>query len=258
MPVRDYIKLMKFRYHITFIGVALGALLSTKDVTTSLFKSLVLLYISFNVLLYGGIYTLNDLVDTDLDKKHSLKRKRPLPSRRISRKLAMAFASILIAAGLLSGLLFFDRPVTDIYGAVLILNVFYTFVAKRIPYLEFLFNAATHPLRFLMGISLVSGRIPYFLLLALFCFAFGIAVVRRTVEKDVEGWKARKTLESYSSRELLFLELLSFVAILLLTVVDGSVPKVFYLTIVAVYMVLVFGIYVLKPVRLFFTAMWTQ
>ena len=254
----SFFRLMKLRHHVTFIGVVLGAVLFSKAVTKSLIESLLLLYCSFNVLLYGGLYTLNDVVDTDSDAKHSRKKNRPLPSRKISRQTAVGFGVVLISAGLCTGALWFDQRMVGMYIGFLLVNMFYTFVAKNIPYVELAINAVTHPMRFFMGGLLVGGGIPRMFVTAVFFFAFGIAVVRRTVQKDVEGWEARTTLRYYSERQLMFLKTLSLGAILWLSVLDRTVPRVFYFVMIPVYALFVFGMYFSGPLRHFYRYMWTR
>ena len=258
MAFIDYLKLIRFEWHITFLAVVLGALFFSTDPKPSLFASLLLLYASFNVLLYGGIYMLNDVADVKSDREHSMKRKRPLPSGKVSVKSVMIISFTLITAGLLTGFLLFNRPIFYTYIAILALNIFYTFIAKKVPYLELVTNSVTHPLRFLMGVLLVSNKIPYLSLLAIFFLYLGLACVRRIVEKDVKGWEARKALKFYSGRTLLFVQLASFFAIILLSAIDTSVSKLLYLLIIAVYTTIAFGIYISDPIRALFRRTWTR
>lgn len=258
MALIDYLKLIKFRYHVTFLGVVVGALLFADKISLSLIQTLLLLYVSFNILLYGGLYTINGIADIKSDKRHPLKRKRPLPSKKISLTAAKIFALILIASGLFTAYAFFSNAILYIYFLFVILTLFYTFIAKRIPYLELLVNSITHPLRFIMGILLVSISLPYLLILAYFFMILGFACVRRTVEKDVKGWQAWSVLKFYSLNKLIFIKLFSFIIILLLAIVDNSVPKIFYVTIIMSYTSLVFGIYFSERIRGFFRQIWAQ
>lgn len=258
MSWSTYLRLIRVHFHITFISVPLGALFVTKSVTASLIESLVLLYISFNILLYGGIYTINGIADMESDEKHPTKRKRPLPSSEISVKSAIAFSAVLLAGGLLSGLLLFNSSVFYMYLAFLAVNIFYNLVAREIPYLEIIVNGATHPLRFLMGVLLVEGSVPYLLLLAIFFLAFGLVGVRRSLEKDVRGWEARRALESYSDRGLLWLKLSACFAILLVMAADASISKAFYVAALALYIVLAFGADFSGTLRRALVTVWTR
>jgi 4-hydroxybenzoate polyprenyltransferase len=210
------------------------------------------------VLLYGGIYTVNAIADLKSDKNHPLKRSRPLPAREISTKSAVGFSLALIAGGLLTGFLLFNIFVFYIYLAFLVVNAFYSLVAKDIAYFEIFVNAATHPLRFIMGVFLVHGEVPQALLLAIFSLAFGLVTVRRCIEKDVKGWEARKVLRVYSNRILLNLRLGAFCAILLILIVDTTSPRVIYWSMLTVYFVLVFGVEFWAPIRRVFVLLWTR
>src|SRR5262245_17767226 len=152
-----YLELIKFRYHVTFLTVVFAALIFAPHIQASLFRSLIELYISFNVLLYGGIYTLNDLRDLQSDLRHARKRNRPSPSGRVPIRNARYFAALLIAAGLISARVLFGPPIFAVYLAVFGLNVFYSFFARSVAYLDIAINTATHPLRFLLGV-LLTGR----------------------------------------------------------------------------------------------------
>ncbi len=258
MALTDYIRFFRFRYHITFISVVLGAFIFANEVTASLINSLFLLYLSFNLLLYGGIYTMNDIADAKSDAMHPMKRKRPLPSKRISIKSAMVFASVLIVAGLLGAFVMFNRQIFYICVATLALNIFYTFIAKKIPYLELLVNSSTHPLRFLMGTLLVTAKLPYIPIVAIFFLTLGLSCIRRIVEKDVEGWQARNTLKYYTKNSLLIIQLLAFLAIAFISIVDVSTTKAFYLALFITYFTLVFGTYFSGRIRKLFRVVWTN
>lgn len=258
MALKHYIEFIKLRYHPSFISVALGAFFFAGSLSLSLVKSLLLLYIIFNIFLQGGLYTINDIADAKSDARHPAKRKRPLPSGNVSLKSALIFSMALIAAGLVGGLTIFNRNIFYIFIAIIAINLFFTFVAKKVPYVELVVNTVTHPLRFLMGIFLVSNKMPYLLLLAIALLFFGLACVRRIVEMDVQGWEERKVLKSYSQGKLLFLQVTSFLAIIPIALIDKSAPSFTYPLIMAAYIILVFGTHLSKGIRGLFRAVWTR
>jgi hypothetical protein len=253
-----WLKLIRFHYHLSFIGVVLGAALIARGLPALLLLSLLALYLSFNVLLYGGLYTLNDLLNAESDRQHSRKRNRPVQAGMVSQRAAVLFAATLTVGGLVSGYVLFNAAVFSLYVAVLVLNVCYSTLARSIPWLEIVFNAAPHPLRFALGAALAGGTAPFALLVGIFMLAFGIAATRRLLEKDVYGWQARKVIESYSEGDFFLLRLLPFCVLLLQLALDTSIPKVFYAVILTVYVVIVFGVDFLRPVRLFFVELWTK
>jgi 4-hydroxybenzoate polyprenyltransferase len=254
-----YLRLIRFHYHATFAGVAVGALLTAKPSSYVILMALLAgLYLSFNVLLYGGIYTLNAIVDREADLKHPLKRHRPLPSGEVSVRSAAVFAVTMISAGLLSAWFLFNTSVFRCFVAFIALNIAYSTVAKNIAYVEIMVNAATHPLRFVMGVSLVEGRIPLAFLLALCFLSFGAAVTRRCVERHFDGWRARSVLESYSVHSLFTLRLASFAAIIFFAAVDESIPPLVYRSVLAFYCVLVFGFELFSPLKSALARLWMK
>ena len=253
-----YLELIKFRYHVTFLTVVFAALIFAPLIEASVFRSLAGLYISFNVLLYSGIYTLNDLRDLKSDLQHARKRNRPLPSGRIPVRNARYFAAVLIAAGLISARILFGPPIFAVYLAVLGLNVFYSFFARNVAYLDIAVNTATHPLRFLLGVLLTDRGIPFLHLFAYFFFVFGLSCLRRDLEKEVQGWEARPTLKAYSREKLLALELISLLLVLCCLWADGFVSKGFYLVITPAYLFLVLGARWSSPLRNLLHAIWTR
>jgi hypothetical protein len=256
--LRGLLRLIRFQYHITFIGVILGAVLVARGLPLALAQSLALLYLSFNVLLYGGIYTMNDILDAGSDRQHPLKKHRPLQSGVIRLPVAVLFSVTLIVAGLLTGYWLFGSAVVALYVAILGVNLFYSLLARQIPWLDIACNAAPHPLRFLMGATMAGGTAPLALLMAIFWLAFGIASTRRTLEKDVPGWRARKVLETYSERELFWLRLLPFGALILQGMCDTSIPQAFYAVILTAYVLTVFGVNFLQPLRQGLVSLWTK
>lgn len=252
MDVISYIRLIRFRYHITFLVVIVGALALTSQPFLNLVLPLLIMYLCFNVLLYGGLYTLNDIADVKSDSSHPEKKNRPLPSGKISISNAYIFAFLLILLGLVIAYYYFGTPVFLLFLLFIVVNLFYTRIAKRIPYLEILFNSLTYPMRFLLGALLVSAMTPDYLLLAVFFLAFGIASVRRVIEKRKPGSEARKVLKYYTERKLIVLQVLAFILILTIALLSWPMHSVLQGIIILLYIIFVFGIYVSKHIINFY------
>jgi 4-hydroxybenzoate polyprenyltransferase len=106
-------------------------------------------------LISSAVYLLNDLADLEADRKHPVKRMRPIASGALSRSTAMA-ASVLIAVPtiLLSywlGLGF--GAIVSLYFAI---NLLYSFWLKHVPIVDVLLVAAGFLLRVGAGVSLVA------------------------------------------------------------------------------------------------------
>jgi|MDTC01.2.fsa_nt_gb 4-hydroxybenzoate polyprenyltransferase len=257
MNFKSYLELIKFRYHVSFIAVILGALVFTDEITLSLIQSLLVLYFSFNILMYSGLYTMNDIADIKSDKKHPLKSKRPLPTKKISIKEASIFSFSFVLLGLVISYFYFDI-IFYFFLAFILLNVIYSFAARNIPYAELIFNSATYPLRFAMGIAMVGSSMNYSLVASVFLVAFGISAMRRKFEKNAKGWQARKTIKFYSKNELNILVVIPFILILLLFVLDYPNYWFMYLFAVIAYILATAGAAYSKGINRYFKMLWLK
>lgn len=237
--VRTIIALVKPRYHVSFVTVIVGALLFAEIPDRALAGRLVMLYVSFNLLLYGGIYTFNDIADRAADSRHPVKRTRPIPSGRLTVARAAIIAASMTASGVALGAWLFPIPILGCYAAIVALNLAYSCGGRDMRVLDVALNSAPHGVRFLMG-ALIAERVPPpGHLLAWCCLAAGISCVRRLVEKNAGGEAARPVLGRYSAAGLALAADAGLAAIIALAFADALASPGFYVIAVAAYMLLV-------------------
>jgi 4-hydroxybenzoate polyprenyltransferase len=253
-----WLRLIKFRYHVTFVTVLCGALLFAPRIDRHLGGRLVLLYCCFNILLYGGIYTFNDIADRATDARHPRKARRPVASGAVSVRAAGIYGLALVAAGLGLGLVLFEGIVVACFGAALLFNAFYSLGGRNVRYLDLLFNSLPHPTRFLMG-ALLVGRVPPMTHLgALLALALAMSCLRRAVERDAPGWDARATIGRYSPRELPSLASACLITLALMALTCGSDAPGFYVAVGATAMIVGVGGWINRPLRAGLRAIWTE
>jgi len=246
--VSAYARLIRFHYHVSFSIVLLGVLTVTRDITVPLLLSLAGLYLSFNILLYGGIYTFNAIEDARSDGEHPRKRWRPIPAGEIELGSAWKFAAVLLGSGFLAGWVLFGRDMLSVFLGFVGANLFYTLVAKKIAYLDIAFNSVTYPLRYFMGTLVAGGGVSSYLLCLVFLVAIGACAVRRRVESNGR----------YSSTGVLVMETAPLVVMGILRMVDQSTPDVFYACATGTHVVLIFGPKILKPFRRALLTFWSN
>jgi 4-hydroxybenzoate polyprenyltransferase len=256
--VTVWLTLIKFRYHVTFVSVLCGALLFAPRIERALALKLVLLYVCFNVLLYGGIYTFNDIADRTADALHPRKRRRPVASGAVSVRAAGLFALLLAAAGLALGFVLFGRTVAACFVAVLGFNAFYSLVGRNLRYVDLVFNSITHPTRFLMGALLVERVPPPTHLVALLMLAIALSCLRRDVERDAPGGYARETIARYAPRELPWLAAGSLSALAMLGLIAGRDAPGFYAIVFATAGLVAGGGWLTPPLRAALREIWTH
>lgn len=253
-----WLTLIKFRYHVTFASVVCGALLFAERIDSGLAAWLLLLYGSFNVLLYGGIYTWNDIADRAADAEHPLKRRRPIAAGTVPLAAAIVYASALILAGLIMAAILFSREVFACFVAALVFNGLYSACGRNVRYLDVVLNAVTHPTRFLMGALLVGRVPPLSHLVALLLLAVALSCLRRVVERDAPGWEARETLRSYSPGELPCIAVGCLVMLVAQAVVRAGEAPGFYAILVSTAAIVAVGGWLASPLRSSLRTVWTS
>ncbi len=255
---RHYIALFRFHYHSSFVGVLLGVLIVTRDWSGPLVWRIFLLYGSLNVLLYGGLYTLNAITDAETDSRRRFKRSRPVASGAISRQAAAVFAAGLLVAGFVTGWVWLGLEVMPFYFLFFALNVLYSLLFRDIFILDIVFNSVTHPPRFWLGMWLAGGGFAWDWLALVFLFAVGVSASRRSVLLSRDSWESRGPLAKYSKLNLLVIKGAAVAAIVLLWIVNQPSFQMPYMLTVCAYVVIVGGIEVVPRIRSAFETLWLR
>lgn len=255
---RNYVALLRFHYHCSFVGTLLGSLVVTRHWSGLLLWRIFLLYVSMNVLLYGGLYSLNAITYAEADSSHPLKQTRPVASGEISRKAAEVFAAGLIVAGFVTGWAWLGLESMPVYVLLLVLNVSYSLCFRNLFAFDVIFNSATHPPRFWLGMWLAGGGFAWEWLVLVFLFALGMSASRRSVDLSHGSWKSRRSLPKYSRLNLLVIKGVALGAIVLLWIVSRPTFQIPYIVTVCAYVVCVGGIEAVPRIRSLFERLWLR
>jgi 4-hydroxybenzoate polyprenyltransferase len=106
-------------------------------------------------LMSGAVYLMNDLVDVESDRQHPTKKNRPLPSGRLSPRLAAAVAALLAVVSLAAGY-FLSFELAVILLIYLLSQIAYTFKLKHVVLLDVLTIAAGFVLRIAAGVAVIE------------------------------------------------------------------------------------------------------
>ncbi|MCS6797975.1 MAG: decaprenyl-phosphate phosphoribosyltransferase [Myxococcota bacterium] len=155
----------------------------------------------------SSVYLVNDLLDVQADRAHPVKRMRPIASGRVPLPVARTAAALLAIAALGGGWLLGPAFAATVLG-YLVLNVAYSTLLKRIPYVDVLCITAGFELRVLAGA--LAARVPAsgYLLIATALLAtflgFGKRAHELSAARGAEGHGAssRSVLARYSPRAL--------------------------------------------------------
>lgn len=145
-------------------------------------------------LLASATYILNDLLDIESDRAHSVKKYRPLAAGNISIKDGITVGFILFFASIIISLLI-GNAFTFVLLSYLTLTVLYSFKVKQFVAMDVVTLALLYTIRILAGAAAI-GVVASFWLLAFSIFIFlSLALVKRCSEiksMEIEGKERTK------------------------------------------------------------------
>lgn len=159
-------------------------------------------------------YLVNDVLDREADRHHPEKRKRPVASGRLSVRVA------LISAGILLGGAIFLAGTAHLHaliglGCYFLNQFFYTFVARRVALLDVFIISVGFLIRAVTGASALMVSISPWLLLCTFVLALFLGFAKRRHELNLmeqTSPSSRPSLQGYSPQLLDQLIILSATA----------------------------------------------
>jgi 4-hydroxybenzoate polyprenyltransferase len=151
-------------------------------------------------LLSGVVYLINDVADRDADRRHPLKRYRPIASGAVSVPAALTLATILTVVGLAAA--FWLRPAfAAIAVSYVVLQALYSGPLKHIVIIDVLTIAIGFVLRAAGGAVAIDVPISHWLLILTILLALFLALAKRRHELVLladDATRHRPILEEYS------------------------------------------------------------
>src|SRR5215203_1591226 len=195
----SYLQLIRPRQWTKNGFVLAGVVFAEKAFSATAVAHALLAFVVFCAL-SGAVYAANDVLDVEEDRKHPLKRLRPVASGEISPRSAIVFATVLAAAGL--GLGFAVQIGVGIAGlAYLILQAVYTTMLKHMPILDVMSISAGFVIRAFAGVAAVGSPISPWLIVCTALLTLFLGFSKRRHELATLGDGAtthRKNLREYS------------------------------------------------------------
>ena len=148
------------------------------------------------------VYIINDIKDVDKDRKHEVKKNRPIASGKVSVKSAVIIAVIMFALMCIINT-FINGSVFN-YGIIyllcyFLLNIFYSIRLKNMPIIDILILASGFLIRVLYGAYIVQVDVSNWLSLTVIAFSLYMGLGKRRNEfiKQDQGL-TRAVLKKYS------------------------------------------------------------
>jgi 4-hydroxybenzoate polyprenyltransferase len=153
--------------------------------------------------LSGAVYAFNDVHDAEQDRRHPIKRHRPVAAGALSQRTALVVAAALAVAAL-GALAALDARAAAVGTGYLIVNLGYSLKLKQIAFLDVLLIAGGFLLRVLAGAFAIGVPVSPWLLLctgllaALLGFGKRAHELRTAVREEREVEATRAALAGYS------------------------------------------------------------
>lgn len=200
MDVKAIFQLMRPKQWIKNFFVFAAIIFSGKIFDKNILYLNIVTFVLF-CLTSSSVYVLNDIVDIDKDRCHPDKKKRPLPSGRVSLKAAIILDIIIVLCVTYFSYRMLSIKILGILAIYMIINIFYSFKLKNVVIIDVMIITFGFVLRVESG-SLATGvQVSPWLFLCTILLALFLALNKRRSEivtlKDRSG-SHRKILEEYS------------------------------------------------------------
>lgn len=232
--MRDHIKLLRPKDWAKNLFLFIPSFFAGKLFDPASFKEQVILliggFIAFSFLA-SSIYIINDYRDIEDDRKHPVKRNRPLASGKVKKPVGLVISVILLVLGFtLSYLLDASLKFLFITGIYYVVNLAYSFGVKNWSIVDILVLATGFVLRVKGGAVLGDIHTTEWLIIMTFLLALFMAIAKRRDDvmlKVNTGTEVRKAIKGYSL-EFLNTLLGLFCAILIVSYINYTVSGALY------------------------------
>lgn len=234
--MKTYLELFRVKHYIKnlliFTTIIFGADLFTND-----FYKILIGFISFS-LMSSVIYIINDIIDYDLDKKTPVKKNKPISSGKVSKDKALKISILIFFLSLILNY-FTCSLFSYLYLlAYFLLNLFYSFYGKNIPYLDLLLIITFYIIRIDYGAMILNVTVSLILNLTVIFGSLYLILTKRRVE--IENKKCRKVLKKYDKKRLRIFSIISLILMLICYVIWCLMQHIKYIMFTPILVLLIF------------------
>lgn len=158
-------------------------------------------------------YGINELIDSESDRHHPVKRNRPVPSGKVSKKVVLAISVLLAVAAALISYFFLPPGAFLAILSLMIMGFFYNvrpFRTKELPYMDVISESINNPIRFIIGWYAIQMTFfpPASFIISLWAFGAFLMACKRLAEYRFIGdskkaAKYRKSFRYYNEERLI-------------------------------------------------------
>ena len=197
--MKNFIKLIRPKHYFKNLFILLPLFFSGQINNTELLLKGLVAFIAFS-LVASSIYIFNDYKDIYNDRKHPIKKFRPLASGSIKKNTALNLMIIFLISGsiLMYFLSFKSFIVLTLY---ILLNFAYSLKLKQITLLDVTIIASGFVLRIFTGSFAYGVTLTIWIVIMTFLIALFLALAKRRDDVLIlnkSGKKTRKSIDGYN------------------------------------------------------------
>ena len=140
----------------------------------------------------AAVYFVNDVADVERDRRHPVKRNRPIASGTLPEQHAVVLAVLAALFAVGAGVVIREPLLVATMSLYLFSSFLYSFKLKHVPFVEMLIVASGFVLRLLGGAAATQVKPSVWFLLVCSLGALGVAVAKRYTELTSLGADAVK------------------------------------------------------------------
>lgn len=194
-----FLRTMRLSHGIKNLFIFAPLIFGLRAINLTLWLQTFYAFVAFS-LIASGVYVFNDCLDKSSDKKHPVKKKRPIASGAISMRGALLFAGMLELIGL--GIsTYLPSPVMCLVLVYLFLNFFYSIKLKHIALIDVTIIAVGFVLRLYVGSAVTNVGLSPWILIMTYLLALFLGFAKRRDDVllyNQKGVAARKVIHGYN------------------------------------------------------------
>jgi len=202
--MKEVLKLLRVKHYIKNFLVLIPLVFSKNFFEGQKLLAAFLGMIAF-CLCCSTVYIINDIRDIEKDKRHPVKKNRPIASGKISIHVASIIAVVLMVLSIILVFVIYKLYAINIYFALgylllyLLINVAYSLGLKNKPIIDVAILALGFLIRVLFGGIVVNVQISNWLYLTILSISFYLGLGKRRNELvKYEGKETRNVLADYT------------------------------------------------------------
>jgi len=178
MVLGNFFKLLRAKQYLKNLFIFLPLFFAGKIANSQLLANTVLAFLIFS-LISSSVYIFNDIFDLEEDRRHPVKKNRPLAAGFIKPQTAIKTAALLFLTGSVGAYLLntYFFALILVYAAV---NAAYTLKLKRAAIIDVVIIASGFVFRILAGGIVTGVTLSMWIVLLTFLLAMFLALAKRT------------------------------------------------------------------------------